>query len=672
VRDNSPDKNDFKDPSVIADLVWNGCYNEIVSLSGTYAELRAASTEWAALAKMRTAVRNGIQGLLEVWFPEITEIYKDAVCKSVRGIIRKYPTVKALARARLSSVESALKKATSGRGGRKAESILSAAKNSVAPECGQLARSKALIGKLDLLETIQKRQECLLNEIKQYLTELPESQYMMSIPGIGPITVGGLLGECGNIGKFKTYEQLEKFLGLNLYEVSSGNHKGKRHISKRGRALARYLICHIALMMTKSGCIFASEAEEMRGRGKKTGNLTLNRATQTVRQPGSSIKPLSAYAPAIEYNLISYGSKAVDSPLSTVINGKSVKWPKNYGGTFSGNTSIAVALMLSLNTVPVKLVDKMTPRKSFDFLTQKLGITTYVSDKRDSKGNILSDINLSALGVGGCTYGVTVKEMTAAYATFGNLGTYWKPTTFTLVTDQKNEVVLKQEEKGKKAMGEDTSNIMNKLLQNVVSGSVGIAKGAAFGNYPIFAKTGTTTDNKDRWFAGGTPYYVAASWYGFDQPKDLGALSSNPAQKVWKACMIAIHKNLKVKDFPQSEKVVYRRYCTYTGKIATYNCSSTALGWFKADDHSTCSVHGGKAMAILKKPAGISASNGGGTYTTVKQTTKSTAKTTGKVTASKTEAPTQSNTKPWDPTTTVTATATDTATVTDTQATTLP
>lgn len=283
VRDNSPDKNDFKDPSVIADLVWNGCYNEIVSLSGTYAELRAASTEWAALAKMRTAVRNGIQGLLEVWFPEITEIYKDAVCKSVRGIIRKYPTVKALARARLSSVESALKKATSGRGGRKAESILSAAKNSVAPECGQLARSKALIGKLDLLETIQKRQECLLNEIKQYLTELPESQYMMSIPGIGPITVGGLLGECGNIGKFKTYEQLEKFLGLNLYEVSSGNHKGKRHISKRGRALARYLICHIALMMTKSGCIFASEAEEMRGRGKKTGEIRVAIARKLLK-----------------------------------------------------------------------------------------------------------------------------------------------------------------------------------------------------------------------------------------------------------------------------------------------------------------------------------------------------------------------------------------------------
>ena len=244
-------------------------------------------------------------------------------------------------------------------------------------------------------------------------------------------------------GGFNIYTTLDTSIQAKVDKVYADNSNFLK--SGHGTTQPQSAIC----IMDYQGHIVALEG----GRGKKTGNLTLDRATQTIRQPGSSIKPLSAYAPAIEYNIINYGSKAVDSPLSLVINGKTTRWPKNYSGSFSGNTSIVVALQKSLNTIPVKLVQKMTPRKSFDFLTKKLGISTYVDDKRDSNGNILSDINLSALGVGGCTYGVTVKEMTAAYATFGNLGTYWKPTTFTLVTDQKNEVVLKQEEKGTKAMG---------------------------------------------------------------------------------------------------------------------------------------------------------------------------------------------------------------------------
>ncbi|OJU09095.1 MAG: hypothetical protein BGN88_02310, partial [Clostridiales bacterium 43-6] len=355
------------------------------------------------------------------------------------------------------------------------------------------------------------------------------------------------------------------------------------------------------------------------GRGEKTGNRTLNRATQSKRQPGSSIKPLSAYAPALEFNLISYGSKAVDSPMDTVINGKKTKWPKNYYSGFVGTTSIKVAIEKSINTIPVKLIDEMTPRKSFDFMTQRFGFTSLVESQRDSKGKVLSDINLSALGVGGCTYGVTVREMTAAYATFGNLGVYWKPTTYTLVTDQRNEVVLKQEEKGKRALGEDTANIMNKLLQNVVLNGTGTK--AAFGGYPIIGKTGTTTDDKDRWFVGATPYYVAAVWYGFDQPKDMSGFASNPALKVWKACMESIHKGLKVKDFPQSDEVVYRRYCTSSGKIAREGCGSTAYGWFKKDDAVYCSIHGGDPIKPATKPGEVKTTIKSAGKTTVAATT---------------------------------------------------
>lgn len=283
VRDNSPKKSDAKDPCVIADLVWQGCYQELVSLNGEYAQLRAASAEWASLTKRRTALRNEFQGLLEVWFPEITGVFKDAVCMSVRGILRKYPNVKALAGARLSSVRSTLNKASGGRTVKRAEMVLEAARSSMAPECGQQARQKAMVSLLDMLEMVDQRRACLLKETQEHLAVLPEAGYMLSIPGIGIVTVSGLLGECGNIGKFETYEQLEKFVGLNLYEVSSGQHKGKRHISKRGRALARYTICHIALAQTRSSGLYNEEARDMKARGMKTGEVRVAIARKLLR-----------------------------------------------------------------------------------------------------------------------------------------------------------------------------------------------------------------------------------------------------------------------------------------------------------------------------------------------------------------------------------------------------
>lgn len=283
VRDNSPKKSDAKDPRVIADLVWQGCYQGLVSLSGEYAQLRAANAEWASLTKRRTALRNEFQGLLEVWFPEITGVFRDAVCMSVRGVLRKYPTVKALADARLSSVRSTLKKASGGRTAKRAELVLEAARSSMAPECGQQARHKAMVSLLDMLEMVEQRRSSLLKEMQEHLAVVPEAGYMLSTPGIGIVTVSGLLGECGNIGEFETYEQLEKFVGLNLYEVSSGQHKGKRHISKRGRALARYTICHIALAQTRSSGLYNEEARDMKARGMKTGEVRVAIARKLLR-----------------------------------------------------------------------------------------------------------------------------------------------------------------------------------------------------------------------------------------------------------------------------------------------------------------------------------------------------------------------------------------------------
>jgi len=284
VRDNSPNKTDNKDPRVIADLVWNGCYQELLNLSGVYAELRAASVEWASLSKKRTALRNEFGCLLEVWFPELASVFKDIACKSARGIVRKYPDAMSIASSRLSSVRSTLKKASSGRTVKKAEEIIAAAKTSIAPDLGQKARHCAMLNLLDMLQGIERRQEQLRNEMNEYLADLPEAKCLLSMPGVGTISVAGLFGECGNIGKFGSYGQLEKFVGLNLYEVSSGRHIGRKHISKRGRALARYLICHMAFGQIRSGGLYDDYAKELKAKGKKTGEIRVAVARKLLRK----------------------------------------------------------------------------------------------------------------------------------------------------------------------------------------------------------------------------------------------------------------------------------------------------------------------------------------------------------------------------------------------------
>ena len=283
IRDNSPEKDDWKDPSVIADLVWQGCYQEAMSLDGAYADLRAASAEWASLNKKRNAIRNEFQALLQVWFPEICDIFKDAVCKSVRGIVRRYASSKALANSRRSSLDCTLRKASLGRTLDRVGAILLSAKSSVAPASGQQARRSAMVNLLDMLELIEYRRERLKEEMENLLFAMPEAQSLLSLPLVGTITVAGILGECGNIGSYSCYAQLEKFVGLNLYEVSSGKRKGRRRISKRGRSLARYLICSIALCQTRSGGLFERYAKELKARGKKTGEIRVAVARKLLR-----------------------------------------------------------------------------------------------------------------------------------------------------------------------------------------------------------------------------------------------------------------------------------------------------------------------------------------------------------------------------------------------------
>lgn len=335
------------------------------------------------------------------------------------------------------------------------------------------------------------------------------------------------------------------------------------------------------------------------GRGQKTQSRILNRATQSARQPGSTMKPIGVYAPALDANLITWSTYVENSSLT--IGG--IKF-HNYDHSTSGKVTAQNALERSLNLVPLRILNSFGPNKSFKFLTESLGISTLV-DKTTINGKEYSDIGLSQLALGGCTYGLTTVELTAAYAIFGNGGKYYSPTFYTKVTDNQGKTVLSYSGEGKQAIGEDTAYIMNRMLNTVVTGSHGTGRSANFDGWGdnMFAKTGTTSDNKDRWFVGGTPYYVSAVWFGCDTPKAMNSLStrSNPAMLLWKPVMQSVHANLEKKAFQTSDDVTHSKYCTSTGELATTKCySGTNWGYYKKSYAPVCSRHKGTVLSSDK------------------------------------------------------------------------
>lgn len=326
------------------------------------------------------------------------------------------------------------------------------------------------------------------------------------------------------------------------------------------------------------------------GIGEKTINRGFNCATEAIRQPGSTMKPIAAYAPAIEQDLITYSS-LVNDTKTTYKNWSPVNWYNSYWG----NITVQYALERSVNTIPVYLVNKMTPQTSFDFLTQKLGITTLNAE----------DVNLSPLGMGGTNGGLTTLESAAAFAVFGNGGLYYEPSFYTKVTDQQGKTVLERKTQPQMAISEDTATIMNHLLQTVVYGSNGTGKAAAsyVKDMKIYAKTGTSNDQNDLWFVGGTPYYVASCWCGYEIKQPIASAHSGIALKMWGNVMSKVHSGLKAKEFTDSNYAVDKFYCTATGQLATNACPSKAIGWYKKSNMpAVCTAHSGD---VLGKPADI-------------------------------------------------------------------
>jgi len=304
------------------------------------------------------------------------------------------------------------------------------------------------------------------------------------------------------------------------------------------------------------------------GVGEKTVNRGLNRAIDSPRQPGSTMKPLGVYVQAIENDYVNFSSIIEDKPLEKYYeDGK--PGPKEWYGSYLGDITVSKALERSANTIPCWLLrDFIGVDNSYNFLTQKLGLK-HLTDV---------DKNLSSLALGGCQYGVTTTESAAAYAIFGNGGVYHEPTTYTKVIDINDNVVLQANE-GSRVIKETTASIMNRLLQNVVYGEEGTGRGiSGYNRMRAYAKTGTSSESKDLWMVAGTPYYIGSVWYGFDQPENIHYQGA--AAKVWRDIMSSIHKDLEKKDFEFTEEVIKRTFCQVTGLRASEKCEKKATGFY--------------------------------------------------------------------------------------------
>ena len=322
------------------------------------------------------------------------------------------------------------------------------------------------------------------------------------------------------------------------------------------------------------------------GRGEKDGNRVLNRSTQSMRSPGSSIKPITAYGPAIALDLVHYSSPVRDAPI---LLPDGTKWPHNYEMKTTpdnGDVMLGVALQKSLNTVAARLVQQLTPQRSYEYATNIFQLSTLVESKAIN-GRIFTDKDLSPLALGAFTEGVTARDMATAYAVFGSGGYHNKPFTYYSVTtgDRGDETVLLEGGRSSvEVLDPQSCYVMVKLMERVTTVGTAADLSKAWPGWEVFGKTGTSESNRDVYFAGGTPYYAAASWFGYDNNQVMISTQTGYAKRLWNLAMKALHKNLEIKEFPVPEGVQSWTYCTETGQLATSACTKTETGWYKSSN----------------------------------------------------------------------------------------
>lgn len=347
------------------------------------------------------------------------------------------------------------------------------------------------------------------------------------------------------------------------------------------------------------------------GRGEKVTNRILNRATGTLRPPGSSIKPVSVYAPALDAGIISYASVYDDVPVNFGTDPEKPKaWPANLPYVYRGLTNINSAIERSVNTVAVRVLQDLTPEASYKFVTEKLGFSTVYDQVTTASGAVMSDMDLSPLALGQLTYGISVEEITASYSIFQNAGVFNSPRLYTKVVNSNNETILTCDRKTEIVLSEQSASIMTKMLYNVVNDPEGTAVGniTLRKTVDVAGKTGTSTADFDRWFVGYTPYYVGGCWVGYDTNIALSAFGANPACIVWDKVMTMLHQKYideaanggdELKTFETAAGVIEAEFCKDSGKLMTDACrldlrgDRSEKGWFAygTEPSEYCDVH---------------------------------------------------------------------------------
>lgn len=329
------------------------------------------------------------------------------------------------------------------------------------------------------------------------------------------------------------------------------------------------------IMDHKTGFVLAMAG----GRGEKTTNRGHNRATMSPRQPGSALKPLSVYVPALEAGVITLGSVIDDSPVKY----DGGPYPQNATRRYYGMTTMYFAIEQSLNATPARILeDLLGYEASFDFMYDKLRFKSLVRERVDENGQYHSDVGLAPLSMGALTDGVTVREMTAGYAAIANQGAYNQPLTFSKVEDNTGKTIIEIEPENDQVMSVENAWLMQELLQNGVRN--GLA-GSGRLSIPLASKTGTSNYNYDKWYMGFTPYFTAGLWLGYDENQNLtdnGAPATISGQ-VWKGIMNYIIEAMGYEEMdgtlaPKPDTIVTGSYCLDCGGAATAACSADIRG----------------------------------------------------------------------------------------------
>ena len=339
--------------------------------------------------------------------------------------------------------------------------------------------------------------------------------------------------------------------------------------------------------------------------GEKTGNRVQNFATQTKRPPGSAIKPLSVYAPALEDGKITYASIYDDTPVKfkAISDNSYSLWPRNANGVYHGLSTMSYAVSNSTNTVALKVLDDVGLSHSFYFLRDRLGLSDLVENGYDSSGNFITDMNYAALGLGQLNYGISVRDITAAYSIFADEGRFHSSKSYFKVRDSYGNTILEKDDVSEQVISDGNSEIMTELLREVVFG--GTADDLTVKNtVAVACKTGTSQENKDRWCIGYTPSLICGVWYGYEYPKEIPRAEKNNFLNAFDGVISEIYEKgirspREDRKFEKNAGLVETVFCMDSGHLPTDACINDARGsrlkkgYFVkgTEPHSECSTH---------------------------------------------------------------------------------